>query len=420
MSTPTPDPPGSHATPTAPDEQARVGALRAAVTRHTPWEAAVVLEGESAGVVAAVLSPLTARQATAILQHLDGAHREEAAAAVTPALRAQWLAEAPPADGSVGSLMGPPSGTFRPDETVAEATEMLRRGAVRPEVITYGYVVDEAGVLLGVLVMRDLLLAPRDARLRDVMQPDPFALAPETPIAEAMRQTASRHYPVYPVCDADGRLVGLVRGTALFEQQAFHILVQAGSMVGVQREESVTTGWRHALALRNPWLLLNLCTVFVAGAVVSAFQGTIDRAVALAVFLPVLAGQAGNTGAQALAVTLRGMATGQLERVSGASLAMREATLGACNGVIVGLLAAAGMAALVFATRADDAAPLATAVFVAMVASCVVSGVAGALVPLVLRRLGADPATASTIILTTVTDVISMALLLGGAAWLLR
>jgi magnesium transporter len=90
------------------------------------------------------------------------------------------------------------------------------------------------------------------------------------------------------------------------------------------------------------------------------------------------------------------------------------------NGIIVGVLAAAGMLALVFTTRAAHAVPLAAAVFVAMVASCVVSGVAGALVPLVLRRLGADPATASTIIVTTVTDVVSMALLLGGATWLLR
>jgi magnesium transporter len=399
---------------------ARAGALVTTVMLQTPWEAAVGLESESDPVIASVLAQLPARQARGILGHLDASRRGRVTAAIDPELRAQWLVDETWPEGSVGSLMTSPSGTFRPESTVAEAIETLRRGAARPEIITYGYVTDQAGVLLGVLVMRDLLLAPRDAPLRDVMQPEPFSLAPETSIAEAMRQTASRHYPVYPVCEALGRLVGLVRGTVLFEQQAFQILVQAGSMVGVQREESVTTPWRSALGLRNPWLLLNLLTVFVAGAVVSAFQHTIDRAVALAVFLPVLAGQAGNTGAQALAVTLRGMATGQLERVNGVSLATREAALGALNGFIVGLIASAAMLALVLTTHAEDAVPLATAVFGAMVASCVIGGVAGALVPLVLRRFGADPATASTIILTTITDVISMALLLGSAAWLLR
>ena len=387
---------------------------------QTPWQAAIALEEEPDAVIAAVLTALPARQARGILEHIEAGRRARVADAIAPELRAQWLANDAWPEGSVGSLMAPPSGTFRPESTVAEAVETLRRGAARPEIITYGYVTDPAGVLLGVLVMRDLLLASRDARLRDVMQPDPFWLTPETSIADAMKLTASRHYPVYPVCDATGRLVGLVRGTVLFEQQAFQYLVQAGSMVGVQREESVTTGWRHALKLRNPWLLLNLLTVFVAGAVVSAFQDTIDRAVVLAAFLPVLAGQAGNTGAQALAVTLRGMATGQLERVSSRALAMREATLGALNGFIVGLIASLAMLVLVLTTHADQAVPLAAAVFGAMVASCVLGGVAGALVPLVLRRLGADPATASTIILTTITDVISMALLLASAAWLLR
>ena len=373
MSTSTPDAPDAGPPPPGADALARAASLVPTVMLETPWQAAIGLEGESDAVIAAVLTRLPARQARGILQHLEAGRRDRVIAAIPLDLRAQWLVDERYPEGSVGSLMGPPSGTFRPESTVAEAIETLRRGAARPEVITYGYVTDQAGVLLGVLVMRDLLLAARDARLRDVMQPDPFTLAPETPIAEAMRQTASRHFPVYPVCDAEGRLVGLVRGTVLFEQQAFQILVQAGSMVGVQREESVTTAWQHALKLRNPWLLLNLLTVFVAGAVVSAFQGTIDRAVALAVFLPVLAGQAGNTGAQALAVTLRGMATGQLERVSGLALATREATLGALNGIIVGVLAAAGMLALVFTTRADHAVPLAAAVFAAMVASCVVS-----------------------------------------------
>ena len=109
-----------------------------------------------------------------------------------------------------------------------------------------------------------------------------------------------------------GRLVGMVRGQALFERQAFEISAQAGSMVGVEKEERVGTHWWRSFRLRHPWLQLNLLTAFIAAAVVGVFQDTIDRIVVLAAFLPVLAGQSGNTGCQALAVTLRGMTLGEL------------------------------------------------------------------------------------------------------------
>jgi magnesium transporter len=234
-----------------------------------------------------------------------------------------------------------------------------------------------------------------------------------------MKLVLNRHYPVYPVCDEAGRLIGIVRGQVMFEAQAFEISAQAGSMVGVEKEERLTTPWPRSFRFRHPWLQLNLLTAFVAGAVVSVFQDTIDRIVVLAVFLPILAGQSGNTGAQALAVALRGMTLGELKPGGAPVLVTKEGLLGLLNGALVGVTAALGMFALATAQHDPLAPTLAVLVLIAMTASCAISGVCGALVPMVLRRLGTDPATASTIFLSTATDVVSMGLLLGLATWLL-
>jgi magnesium transporter len=240
------------------------------------------------------------------------------------------------------------------------------------------------------------------------------------PMREAMKQVLDRHYPVYPVVDAAGRLLGLVRGQAMFEAQAIEITLQAGSMMGVEKEERITTPWFLSLKLRHPWLQLNLLTAFLAAAVVGIFQDTLDRLVILALFLPVLAGQSGNTGCQALAVTLRGMTLGELHPGAERRLVSKEAWLGCLNGIGVGIAAAIGM--FITATGQHQARPfmLAFVVLLAMVGACVASGVSGAMVPLTLKRFGFDPATASSIFLTTATDVVSMGMLLGLATLLVR
>src|SRR5260221_1451910 len=143
--------------------------------------------------------------------------------------------------------------------------------------------------------------------LRDV-----FTLRPAAGLEQGRKRGLDRHYPQYPVVDESGVLVGLLRGQRMFEAQAIEIPLQAGSMVGLEKEERLATHWWRSFKLRHPWLQLNLLTAFLAAAVVGFFQDTIDRLVILALFLPVLAGQSGNTGCQALAVTLRGMVLGQM------------------------------------------------------------------------------------------------------------
>ncbi|RIL10634.1 MAG: magnesium transporter, partial [Proteobacteria bacterium] len=292
------------------------------------------------------------------------------------------------------------------------------REEVKREFVTYGYVVDQDSRLVGIVVMRDLLFASGQARVSEIMVRNPFFLQPETQLLDAMTEVVTKHFPVYPVCDQERRLVGLVRGFRLFEAQAIEISAQAGSMVGVEKEEHLTTPWPKSFRYRHPWLQLNLLTAFVAGAVVSIFQDTIDQMVVLAAFLPVLAGQSGNTGCQALAVTLRGMTLGQFKSANARQALIKEGLLGLLNGTFVGISAGVGMYILAASQGNPSALGLSLVVVAAMIGSCLISGLSGALIPLVLKRLGADPATASSIFLTTATDVASMGLLLGLASWL--
>lgn len=369
--------------------------------------------------VAAVLARLSPGFAQDILAALPAETRERAHAAAPAEYARQWQRNALYAEGTIGRMMDPVYAEFPPQATVGQAIDALRE-LVKQAFITYIYIVDDDERLLGIVTMRDLLFNDNDRALRDVMLPDVFALHAPTRLEDAMKQVLDRHYPVYPVVDAENRLRGLLRGQSMFEARAFDIAAQPGSMVGVEKEERLGTPWPRSLFMRHPWLQLNLLTAFLAAAVVGFFQDTIDRLVILALFLPVLAGQSGNTGCQALAVTLRGMTIGELKPGAARMLVTKEAGLGFLNGAGVGVFAAVGMYVTAAGQHSKDALMLSIVVFLAMIGSCVASGLSGAMVPLTLKRLGFDPATASSIFLTTATDVVSMGMLLGLATLLVR
>jgi magnesium transporter len=372
----------------------------------------------SDATIAQTLAELGPGHAIDILQKFPAERRARIAAATLSGEGEQWLKDWHYPEGSVGRLMDASSAQFRPQTKVTDVVEALRE-AVKRELITYVFATDDDGRLVGVVTFRELLYAQPQQALAEVMVRDPFFLHPETSLVDAMREVVTRHYPVYPVCDVNGRLIGKVRGQVLFEQQAFDISAQAGSMVGVEKEERTATPWPRALRFRHPWLQLNLLTAFIAAAVVGLFQNTVNHIVLLAVFLPVLSGQCSNTGCQALAVTLRGMTLNELRVGIGRKLILKEAWLGFLNGLLVGIVASIGMFVIARMEHNPHALPLACITLAAMALSSVASGIAGAAVPLGLKRLGADPAMASSIFLTTATDVVSMGLFLGMAAWLI-
>ncbi len=382
------------------------------VRENAPYEAADALEIAADGDAAAVLQELNPMVAQQVLHEMTAERRCSILAAAPIEKAQQWLRNQAYPEDSVGWLMEPPVAIFRPAMTVRETIEALRE-LTKKAFITYGYVTDESNKLLGVLVMRDLMLGAPETKLSDVMYVNVFTLQPEMLLTDAMKAAVNKHYPVYPVCDEPGRLLGLVRGQSLFEARAIEISAQAGTMVGVEKEERLTTPVMRSMRSRHPWLQINLATCFVAASVVAVFAETLDRLVLLAAFLPVLAGQSGNTGCQALAVTLRGMTLGDLQSGDERALVIKEGTLGLLNGMFVGITAGIGMFIYATISGNTNALALAGVVWLAMVASCVVSGLCGALIPLSLRRMGADPATASSIFVTTATDVVSMGVFLG-------
>ncbi|MEO5676720.1 MAG: magnesium transporter [Usitatibacter sp.] len=394
-------------------------ALATQVKALPPDEAAAVIERAQPAQAAEALQELNPAIVQSILAQLDNGARRLIAASAPPEVAEQWKRNTRYPRGTIGHMMEAPLAVFRPDMTVGEAIEALRP-LVRTAFVTYIYVADADHRLLGLVTMRDLLFNDRDARLEEIMLKDPFALSPTLELPEAMKLTVNRHYPQYPVRDTDGKLVGLARGAALFELEAFEITAQAGSMVGVDKEERIATPIGQSFKSRNPWLLINLVTAFAAGGVVAIFQGTLDKLVILATFLPVLAGQSGNTGCQALAVCVRGITLGDIKPGGAGALVTKEAMLGLANGTATGIICGIAMYLLALSQSSPHAFELGLVVMLAMIGSCAISGISGAMVPLALKRLGADPATASSIVVTTATDVASMGLMLGLATLMIR
>jgi magnesium transporter len=393
--------------------------IAADVARMGPREAARLLSDMSDVDALDILQRVNPAFVADILPEMSEGRRAKLFLSGPYAVTHQWTLNQSFAENTVGRLMEPPTAIFRPNDTVGDVSQRVRE-LVKKIFVTYCFVCDDAERLVGIVTMRDLLVSDAKQTLAEVMLKNPFFLRPETPLMEAMKLVLNRHYPLYPMCDESGKLIGIVRGQAMFEEQAYEISAQAGTMVGVGKEERLTTAWPTSLKFRHPWLQLNLLTAFLAAAVVGIFQGTLDKIVILALFLPVLAGQSGNTGCQALAVTLRGMTLGELKEGSARPLVAKEALLGVLNGALVGVVAGAGMWFTATRQHNADALMLGGIVLIAMIAACTISGIMGAVIPLTLRRLGADPATASSIFLTTATDVSSMGIfLLLATMWLM-
>jgi magnesium transporter len=400
-------------------EEARQLAL--ALRRRAPSDGFALLDGKPLPLVAAALGELDTLQRKALLERFPETARA-ALRAIDARLHAQDEAaqqDHGPQEDSIAVLMRAAEAVFPLGATVAQVVRQVRELAERHVLVTYAYVVDAQDRLQGLLTMRDLLLAAPEAKVEAIMLARPFALQPRMTVEDAMHETARRHYPLYPVCDEAGVLLGTVAGAALFEARAFEISAQSGLMVGVDSEERLLSPWRRSLKLRHPWLQVNLLTGLVVGFIVSLFSNTLSQLVILTAFLPILSSVAGNTGCQTLAVTLRGIALDEYKAGTAGPLLRKELLLGAINGAVIGFVAGAVM--YFYARGEHTAHPLQAGlvVMLAMTGACLSGGLAGVAVPSVLRRFGADPATASSIFLTTTTDIVGMSLFLGLASTVL-
>lgn len=297
--------------------------------------------------------------------------------------------------------------------TAGQALEEIRRQAEEVEDFYQVFVVDADRKLLGLLPFKDLVISRPERPVREFMTPAETFVHPDLDQEEVARLMARYNLPSVAVVDEQGRLLGRVTFDDVIdvvEAETTEDLLKFG---GVSPDEELAAGWKTAVRSRLPWLSINLGTAFLAGGVVFLFQHTIQHTLALAVWMPVIAGMGGNAGTQALAVTIRRLALGLIPIDVFTRVVGKEMLVGIINGLVIGLLVGA-TAALI-----GQGARLGLVVFLAMTGNLMVAGFAGAFIPILLERLGIDPAVASSIFVTTFTDVCGFLLLLGLAGLLL-
>ena len=329
-------------------------------------------------------------------------------------LSSQWEMGLKYSENSVGELMQPAALVLNETKTIADAIAGIKT-TPKETLFTYGVIVDASHRVTGVLVFKDVFYHESNTLLKDVCLKNTICLKATDDIFDTFNAIAGKQIPEFPVVDDDGKLLGTLRGSHVNDAHAMKLRAQSGIMVGVSTEEGLESSVFSCVRMRGPWLLVNLITAFMAGAVVAVFQDTIDQIVLLALFLPILAGQSGNTGAQALAVLIREMALGDTGSKMAKQLS-KEVSLGLIHGLATGAICAVAMYFLANQQSSPHAFALSIIILVSLTVSCVTSGLMGAFVPVVLKKFGADPAVASSIFLTTGTDVVSMGVMLGLAA----
>jgi magnesium transporter len=314
---------------------------------------------------------------------------------------------------TAGGLMTAQVVTVRSTDTASDAIESLRRQAEEIEDFSQVYVVDEGSHLLGMLPIKRLVTSPGTRLVRDIMEDTDIRVAPELDQEEVARIMSRYNVPAVPVVDGRGRLVGQVTFDDVIdvvEAEQTEDLLKFG---GTSADEDLAAPWTGAVRSRLPWLLLNLLTAFLAGWVASRFQNQVSKVLALVFWMPVIAGMGGNGGTQALAVTVRRVALGLIPAGKAMGVIGKEVLVGLAVGM------ANGVAATLVALVLGHGAKLGMVVFLAMTGNLFVAGFAGALIPLLLARYGVDPAVASSIFVTTFTDVCGFLLLFELTIWLL-
>jgi magnesium transporter len=300
---------------------------------------------------------------------------------------------------------------LRSDQTVGECQEMFRaRESEKTEDVSYLYVTDAARKLVGVITLRDLVFRRPERKIGEIMSTDVKFLRVDDDQEKIARLFEQHDYLGLPVLEQDGTLVGVVPASEVIDIIQEEATEDMQLMVGLSGEERVLTPWQKSFKPRLLWLNINLFTAFVAGAVVNVFESTIAKWTVLAVFLPIIAGQGGNAGSQTLTVIIRGLATGEITSGDGRKALAKELILGVLNGLAIG--AVVGFVGFLW----KQSLLLGVIVAIAMVLNMLAAAVAGVAVPYVLKAMRIDPALASSIIVTTVTDVAGFFFFLGLAA----
>ncbi len=346
--------------------------------------------------VADVLGQLSTRRLEELLASLSDEHRKE----IADLLRY-------PED-SAGGIMQTEFFAVREEMTLGEAREAIRRDEESVgEGVFYIYAVDGIGRLRGVLKLRDLLFRSPEKKVREVMIPEVRCVSVHADQEAIAHLFARYHYGAIPVIDDFGRLAGVVTSEDAMEVMQEEATEDMQRMVGLSGEEGIGTPWRISLRRRLPWFFVNLGTAFLAAWVISIFEDTLTQYAVLAIFLPIVAGMGGNAGTQTLTIVVRSLALGEVRGGDQGRILTKEITVCVLAGLATGLTVG-GISWLW-----KGSILIGVVVCLAMVVNMLAAAVSGVLVPLGLKALKIDPALASSIMVTTVTDVLGFFIYLG-------
>lgn len=308
---------------------------------------------------------------------------------------------------SAGGLMNPDTVSVRPDVTLETVLRYLRMRGDVPDNTDSLFVVNRHDRYLGTLDLARLLTEDPERTVGEVMDADVPGITPDTPASQVASLFEDRDLLSAAVVDGNGRLLGRITVDDVVDvirDEAEHSVM---SMAGLGEEVDMFAGVTQSARRRGLWLGVNLATAFIAARVVGLFEATIEHIVALAVLMPIVASMGGVAGTQSLTLMVRGLALGQIERSNARWLLKKEVAV----GLLLGLGAASVVATIAFAWFQNW--KIAGVIFAAMVINLCAAALAGVVVPLVMRRLGIDPAVAGGVAVTTVTDVVGFASLLG-------
>ncbi len=380
--------------------------------RLMPERAAALLKALPDGLADELLEEMAPPRALRLLGFLPEAEREQRVGRLQEGVREdlRLMMSFPP--NTAGTLMDTGVAGYRQKMTVGETLELLK--VRRMKTARSLFLVDEEHRLTGKVSLQQLALAPHEQVLGDFEEPLVAVLRPVALLEEVTAAFADNRVLDIPVVDIDGVFLGAVTNDALARTVRQDSSVDIQTMVGASKDERALSSPLFTVKKRMPWLQINLLTAFLAAAVVGFFENTIAQVTALAVLLPVVAGQSGNAGAQALAVTMRGLALREITIRQWFQVMRKEVAAGFMNGVAIAITC--GLGVYIW----SGSLPLVGVIAASMVMAMIAAGFAGALIPIMLTRFGQDPATSSSILLTTVTDVAGFFSFLGIATIFMR
>ncbi|MBI1187568.1 MAG: magnesium transporter [Alphaproteobacteria bacterium] len=380
--------------------------------RMLPQTAARLLRALPDPLADDLLAELPPPDAVRVLGHLNAKQREARLARLPGAVSRELERLLAYPEETAGRVMDPSVPAFRRDATVGETLTQLREEGMKTARSLF--LVDAQQRLTGKAALADVALASPDSPLASIERPITASVRPIDPtevVADASKAGGNLDLPVV---DLDGVLLGVVTHDDLARTLEADSSLDIQTMVGASREERALSSPLFAVRKRMPWLQINLLTAFLAAAVVGLFENTIAQVTALAVLLPVVAGQSGNAGAQALAITMRGLALREVSLRQWGRVMRKEVLAGLLNGFAIAVTCGAGVYLW------SQSLGLVAVIALSMVLAMVAAGFAGAVIPMLLTRFGQDPATSSSIILTTVTDVAGFFSFLGIATLLMQ